>query len=100
MASVIAKYLLKRLRGVPDPRVEFDLITNTIELIYRQALVWIGMIWCPFVPFWAMLATFTCFYTKKLCVRPRTCSHHRLLVNHQRDPYHTEIAVNCCGARR
>lgn len=61
----LAFFLLSKLRRLPDPRGDFDLAQSIIDIIYRQALVWIGMIWCPVLPVFAVISNVVLFYASK-----------------------------------
>lgn len=43
---------------------EFDLVGNTLDLIYSQSICWLGMIYCPALPLISMLKGVIIFYTK------------------------------------
>eukprot|EP00698_Gefionella_okellyi_P022595 TRINITY_DN7504_c0_g1_i1.p1 TRINITY_DN7504_c0_g1~~TRINITY_DN7504_c0_g1_i1.p1 ORF type:complete len:859 (+),score=192.29 TRINITY_DN7504_c0_g1_i1:51-2579(+) len=55
----------KHFRKLPEPRLQFDLAGPIIDIIYRQILVWIGMIWVPILPFFACVTNFILFYITK-----------------------------------
>ena len=43
---------------------EFDLVGNTLDLIYSQSICWLGVIYCPALPFISMVKGVVIFYTK------------------------------------
>ncbi|XP_071128765.1 transmembrane channel-like protein 7 isoform X5 [Mytilus edulis] len=43
---------------------EFDIAKSVLDLVYTQALCWIGFLYCPLLPALAMISTFTQFYLK------------------------------------
>ena len=44
----------------------FALANNILEIIYRQALLWIGCVFCPFVMIASLIAGWMVFFVKKL----------------------------------
>ena len=63
--SNFALYLFNKKRGLKDPRLEYKVAMSLIDIIYRQALVWIGMIWVPVLPGFGFVVTFILFYIHK-----------------------------------
>ncbi|CAC5378720.1 TMC [Mytilus coruscus] len=45
---------------------EFDIAKSVLDLVYTQALCWIGFLYCPLLPALAVISTFTQFYLKLL----------------------------------
>eukprot|EP00056_Hartaetosiga_gracilis_P013128 m.214837 g.214837 ORF g.214837 m.214837 type:complete len:282 (+) comp13799_c0_seq35:1955-2800(+) len=71
LSTVFWYYWLKR-------RVEMDLVQWSLHLLYRQALVWLGMCFAPVLPVIAMLTNilFFYFYVALVCLLPihNTCT--------------------------
>ncbi|XP_032098595.1 transmembrane channel-like protein 5 [Sapajus apella] len=61
LRRIIGMQLIKSL-GVQ----EFDIARNVLELIYAQTLVWIGIFFCPLLPFIQMIMLFIMFYAKNV----------------------------------
>uniref|UniRef100_A0A2K5QVW3 Transmembrane channel-like protein n=2 Tax=Cebus imitator TaxID=2715852 RepID=A0A2K5QVW3_CEBIM len=61
LRRLIGMQLIKSL-GVQ----EFDIARNVLELIYAQTLVWIGIFFCPLLPFIQMIMLFIMFYAKNV----------------------------------
>ncbi|TPX31906.1 hypothetical protein SmJEL517_g04855 [Synchytrium microbalum] len=58
--TVIEAFIYNRVWG----RWEFDLPSNTLELVYRQALIWVGSIYSPVVPLLGVVTCLILFYAK------------------------------------
>ncbi|XP_029844393.2 transmembrane channel-like protein 5 isoform X2 [Ixodes scapularis] len=61
--SAVYKHLTTRV-GPP----EMDIAHNTLDLIYTQTLVWVGLFYCPLLPLVGSLKLLLTFYVKRLSV--------------------------------
>jgi len=46
-------------------RVEMDLVDGLLQMVYRQALLWAGLFFCPFIPLVAVISNAAYFYVNK-----------------------------------
>ncbi|KXS12750.1 hypothetical protein M427DRAFT_391600 [Gonapodya prolifera JEL478] len=49
-------------------RYEFDLPTNILELVYRQALIWVGTTYCPIIAILSVISSSLIFYIKYIAI--------------------------------
>lgn len=53
-----------RLNFIAHP--EFNLVANTLNLVYSQSICWLGMFYCPLLPLCTAIKCIIVFYTKYL----------------------------------
>ena len=53
-------------------RIELDLSSAVLVIVYRQALVWLGMGFSPVIPILGLISNVVLFYTYYI-VRCRDC---------------------------
>eukprot|EP00163_Fabomonas_tropica_P018868 TRINITY_DN3326_c0_g1_i2.p1 TRINITY_DN3326_c0_g1~~TRINITY_DN3326_c0_g1_i2.p1 ORF type:complete len:916 (+),score=165.93 TRINITY_DN3326_c0_g1_i2:301-3048(+) len=61
-------------RAVMKRRLEFDYAEKVIDLIYRQALVWLGVLLSPVLAFVGIISQYLLFHWEKLILM-KTCLH-------------------------
>ncbi|KAI9216996.1 hypothetical protein BC828DRAFT_408908 [Blastocladiella britannica] len=64
LSTVLTAVLTKRIWGT----YEFDITSNILELVYRQAVIWIGSTYAPFLPVASLFTTTIIFYVKRFTV--------------------------------
>ncbi|KAI9178800.1 Transmembrane channel-like [Blastocladiella emersonii ATCC 22665] len=64
LSTVISALLTKLIYG----SYEFDITSNILELVYRQAIVWIGCVYAPILAAFSMITTTIIFYVKRFTV--------------------------------
>ncbi|KNE69276.1 hypothetical protein AMAG_13658 [Allomyces macrogynus ATCC 38327] len=61
VSTFCSAFITKRIWG----RFEFDMPSNILELVYRQAIIWIGSVYAPIISLQAIFTTTVMFYVKK-----------------------------------
>ncbi|KAI9137413.1 hypothetical protein BKA69DRAFT_919046 [Paraphysoderma sedebokerense] len=59
--SIVSAVGIKTIWGV----YEFDITSNILELVYRQAIVWIGSVYAPIMSVFSIIIGFFMFFVKK-----------------------------------
>jgi hypothetical protein len=52
-----------------DPKSEFNIAKHTLQIIYNQALFWVGFLYSPILPAIVTLKMFIIWYVTEWCVR-------------------------------
>ncbi|KAK2166384.1 hypothetical protein NP493_1324g01045 [Ridgeia piscesae] len=69
LGTLCSEFLYKvRITGDENKAPEFNIGRNTLNLIYSQALVWLGVYYCPFLPLIMIVKLLILFYIKKVSV--------------------------------
>ena len=63
-ATIIMAAVMKKIRGT----YSFDITKGILEIIYRQALLWIGSVYAPITMYVIVITHFFIFYIKKFVV--------------------------------
>ncbi|KAJ3374725.1 Transmembrane channel-like protein 4 [Allomyces arbusculus] len=61
VSTFCSAFITKRIWG----RFEFDMPSNILELVYRQAIIWVGSVYAPIISLQAIFTTTIMFYVKK-----------------------------------
>ncbi|KNE68767.1 hypothetical protein AMAG_13407 [Allomyces macrogynus ATCC 38327] len=61
ISTFCSAFITKRIWGT----FEFDMPSNILELVYRQAIIWIGSVYAPIISLQAIFTTTVMFYVKK-----------------------------------
>eukprot|EP00052_Salpingoeca_macrocollata_P022556 m.196282 g.196282 ORF g.196282 m.196282 type:complete len:880 (-) comp21833_c0_seq9:147-2786(-) len=56
------------MQGFTKSRKQFNVAENLLDMVYRQVLVWLGMLFCPLLPVIAVGTSIVAFHVRKLAV--------------------------------
>lgn len=59
----------KAIVGIQDKKLEFGVADSVNQLLYRQALIWIGTALCPMLPLLGMISNILLFFIKYIVCR-------------------------------